>query len=257
MRYNICMAQFYVHESRSRHPARVARRKKHVRISWYTILTILIASIVLLLLGRLEGVHWQTLSFALFQSIYRITFAYILAFLIGVSIALIVGTGKISDILFPIFDVLQNIPSFALIPIFAYFFGYTDFMIIIFAATSIVWPILFAVLSATRGAKEELNDAAYIFGARGFKKITHYLAPLSYPAMITGSIIGIAIGWEAVIGAEIIGNAGGFGAFIDMATKYGITAEVYAGTIGILLLVFILNRLIWSPLLSQNRHHYA
>ena len=251
------MAQFYVHESRSRHPAHVARRKKHLRTSWYTILIILVASSVLVSLGFAEGINWQSLSIALFQSIYRITLAYFIALVLGVSIALLSGTGRVSDVLFPVFDVLQNIPSFALIPIFAYFLGYTDYMIIIFAATSIIWPILFAVMASTRGAKEELNDASYIFGARGRKRIIHFLAPLSFPSIITGSIIGIAIGWEAVIGAEIIGNAGGFGAFIENATKFGITGEVYAGTTAILILVFILNRLIWSPLLSQNKHHHA
>ncbi len=251
------MAQFYVHELKSRHPAHVARRRKHIRISWYTILVILVASLILAELGFAQGVNWQSLSLALFESIYRIAFAYVMALILGVGIALLVGTGKTSDILFPIFDVLQNVPSFALIPIFAYFFGYTDFMIIIFAATSIIWPILFAVLTATRGASEELNDAAYIFGARGSKRILNFLAPLSFPAMITGSIIGIAIGWEAVIGAEIIGKAGGFGAFIDKASQSGITAEVYAGTIAILILVFIINRLIWSPLLTQTRHHHG
>lgn len=211
----------------------------------------------LALSGYFAHVGWLPLGQALAHTAYRLVIAYAIALALGASIALLVGWSPFADFLFPVFDILQNVPSFALLPIFIYFLGWTDQMIILFAVTSIVWPILFSVLTAIRGVHTDLNDAATIFGARGLRRIPAYLAPLAFPALLTGSVVGIAIGWEAVIGAEIIGSTSGFGAFISGAGAGGVNPTVVAGTLGILLIVFVANRIIWAPLLAESAKRYA
>jgi ABC-type nitrate/sulfonate/bicarbonate transport system permease component len=207
--------------------------------------------------GYFTGVGWSTLINAVLYTTYRLVLAYGIALVIGTAIGLLVGWSPFSDHLFPVFDILQNIPSFALIPFFIYFFGYTDQMIILFAVSSIIWPILFAILAAIKSAHTDLSDAATIFGARGLKRIPHYLTPLSLPAILTGSIVGIAIGWEAVIGGEIITNISGFGSFIKDASSTGVNQEAVAGMCVILVIVFLVNRLVWAPLLSESSRRYA
>lgn len=214
-------------------------------------------ALVLALYGYFGAVAWPALIEAVLRTTYRIAFAYGIALALGVSVALLVGWSPFADFLFPFFDILQNLPSFALIPLFIYFFGYTNQMIILFAVSSIVWPILFSVLTAIKSAHKDLDDAATIFGARGFKRVSHYLAPLSFPAMLTGSIVGIAIGWEAVIGAEIITSVAGFGEFIKTAGVSGISQASVAGMLVILVIVFVVNRLVWSPLLAESARRYA
>ena len=218
-----------------------------------------IISVVLLFatFGYFGGVAWPTLIEAVLHTTYRLALAYGIALVLGVALALLVGWSSFSDMLFPIFDVLQNVPSFALIPLFIYFFGFTSEMIILFAVSSIIWPILFAVLTAIKSAHKDLNDAATIFGAQGLRRIRFYLAPLSFPAILTGSIVGIAIGWEAVIGAEIITNIAGFGDFIKEASASGISQSMVAGTFAILVIVFTVNRLVWAPLLAESSKRYA
>jgi len=216
-----------------------------------------LATLILVATGYFGSVSWSVLGSALAHTTIRIALAYVIAVALGVSIALIVGASPLSDSFFPIFDILQNIPSFALLPFFIYFLGYNDIMIILFAVTSIIWPILFSVLAAIKSAHTDLSDAATIFGARGFKRIRFYLAPLSLPAILTGSIVGIAIGWEAIIGAEIIAKIVGFGGFIEAASATGVNQTTLAGMLAILLIVFIINRVIWTPLLAESSKRYA
>jgi len=218
---------------------------------------IIIAAIILTASGYFKDVDLLTLGNAVFHTTFRLAFAYGIALILGVSIALLVGWSPFSDTLFPIFDILQNIPSFALIPIFIYFFGFTSEMVILFAVSSIIWPILFSVLTAIKNAHSGLNDAATIFGATGLRRIFYYLAPLSFPSVLTGSIVGIAIGWEAVIGAEIIINISGFGTFIESAGASGINQATVAGILVILVIVFVINRLVWAPLLADSSKRYA
>jgi NitT/TauT family transport system permease protein len=231
--------------------------KVRARRSWAIIIALILVTFIFLALGHFAQVGWEALGLALLRTLYRVLASYGLALVVGVAIALLVGWSPWIDFFFPVFDVLQNVPSFALLPLFIYFLGYGDFMIIIFAVSSIVWPILFAILTAIKSTHSDLNDAATIFGANGLKRIAYYLAPLSSPAIVTGSIVGIAIGWESVIGAEIIAGAGGFGAFIKNAGASGLNPTTIAGTIAILVLVFIVNRLIWAPLLAESTQRYA
>jgi NitT/TauT family transport system permease protein len=235
------------------HRAHLKRRRR----TWIIMTGVICAALVLAAFGYFGTVGWTALVEAITRTTYRLVLAYGIALLLGVSIALVVGWFSLTDALFPVFDVLQNIPSFALIPFFIYFLGYTDWMIILFAVSSITWPILFAVLAAIKGAHKDLSDAATIFGAKGLRRIAYYLAPLSYPAILTGSIVGIAIGWESVIGAEIIVNTSGFGAFIKTASTSGINQAAIAGMFVILIIVFVINRLIWAPLLAESSKRYA
>jgi sulfonate transport system permease protein len=233
-----------------------AHRQRHRR-SWIVMAVIIGIALLLAASGYFNGVSWPVLIDAVLRSTLRLALAYGIALALGVGIALLVGWSSWNDFLFPVFDVLQNIPSFALIPLFIYFLGFTDVMIVLFAVSSMIWPILFAVLTAIKGAHTDLGDAATIFGAKGLRRIRYYLAPLSFPAMLTGSVVGIAMGWDNVIGAEIIANIAGFGAFVKTADASGISQSASAGILAILVIVFVLNRLLWAPLLSESSRRYA
>ncbi len=240
-------------QTKAWHRAHLLRHQR----TWLIMAIIVSVALLFVASGYFNGVTWPALVDAVARTTYRLAIAYGIALLLGVALALIVGWSPFIDFFFPFFDILQNLPSFALFPLFIYFLGFTDLMIILFAVSSIVWPILFAVLTAIKSAHNDLNDAATIFGARGLKRIPYYLAPLSFPAMLTGSIVGIAIGWESVIGAEIIANVTGFGAFIKNVDASGISPTAIAGALGILVIVFIINRLVWAPLLTESSRRYA
>ncbi len=221
------------------------------------LLTIFIIAGIFLAAGFFAGVAWRELALSLWQSFYRLAGGYAIGLLLGAGISLFVGWTSYANRVFPLFDLLQNIPSFAVLPIFVYFLGYSDTMIILFTATGVMWPILFAVLTAIKNTGQDLNDAATIFGAVGWPRIWAYLLPLSLPAIVTGSVVGLAIGWESVIGAEIIGSVGGIGSFINHAGSVGVSPALFAGILGILAVVFALNRLVWAPLLSDSARRYA
>lgn len=242
------------------HPKTRSLHRSHARryrLAWLLMTVIVTGACAFFFAGYFTGVSWVQLLEAVTHTTFRLATAYGIALLIGLTVALLVGWSPLIDLFFPIFDILQNLPSYALFPLFIFFMGYSDLMIVLFAVTSIVWPIIFSILTAIKNAHRDLNDAATIFGATGLKRIRFYLAPLSFPAVLTGSIVGIAIGWEAVIGAEIISNNEGFGAFILHADAGGISPPAIAGALVILVIVFVVNRLVWAPLLSESGRRYA
>lgn len=236
----------------SSHGIKIYRHRFHL---WLIIIALFVPLALLFWLGRLGTATNIELFTSLALSLSRLILAYAISLIIAVGLAVTIGGTRLGTLLLPLFDLLQNVPSFALIPVFVLLLGYTNTMAVTFAATAIIWPILFYVLNAIHLARAELNEAATIFGATGSKRIWHYLIPLSFPAIITGSLVGISVGWEAIIGIEIIGFPNGIGVFLTRAGENGDTAVLWAGIGFILFLVFVINRAIWTPLLRRAQSY--
>jgi len=234
--------------ARSHHSFKLRKSRHYFSVFAVFVVAILIA---LVIIGETGRVPMGTILSGLGLSLYRLVLAYAISLIIAVIIAVSTSGTKFGNSLIPIFDLLQNLPSFALIPLFVYLFGYTDQMAIIFAATSILWPILFYMIHALNTARKDWNDAATIFGATGWKRLWFYSLPVSFPALVTGSIVGVSVGWEAIIGVEIIGLSSGIGVFLNGAI--GADKQAFAAGLGLLLFsVLLINRLVWMPLLKRT-----
>ena len=233
------------------HLFKIYRKSYHVLIAF----GILILPIVFILVaGRIGHLSAQILIVSIAVSLLRLTFAYLVSLFLAIVLAVLFGQGRLAGFFVPVFDLFQNIPSFALIPVFIVLFGKTNTMAILFAITSMLWPILFYILGAFRNVRTELNEAATLFGAIGYKRAIYYLIPLSYQSMIIGSIVSISIGWEAIIGIELISLASGIGSFLNSISSAN-QSELIFGVISLLLVVFSINKLVWMPLLRKAQSY--
>ena len=230
------------------HGFHLTKKRKHKITTWFFVFIIFMA---VLTIGISAGSSVSQLFSALSLSLYRLVLAYLVSLAVAVVVVVLIGSGNLGDFFIPIFDLMQNLPSFALIPVFVIWFGYTNLMTIIFAATSIVWPILFYMLHALKTVKKDTEDAVTVFGARGLKKILYFSLPVIFPSAVTGSIVGFSIGWEAIIGVEIIGLSNGIGPFLNNSGSNNKT--LILGIAALLLVVFLINRLIWMPLLKKSQ----
>ncbi len=161
---------------------------------------------VLFILYALPFSHEQKLLFItdLSYSSARLIVAYAVSIILAMVFALFMTRGKIGAFFLPFFDVMQSFPTFAMLPLVVRVFGAGNTTVIIFLVVTIIWPVLFAIISSQKLVKEEWDEAAEVFGATGWRRLVHYYIPLSYPGIVTGSIVGLGEGWEAVVGAEII-----------------------------------------------------
>ena len=119
------------------HGFRITKKNKHKKIFGLFLLLFLAIIATIIYLSGDSGI---LLLSSLSLSLFRLIIAYLISLIIAIVIAVSVSNTKIGDYMIPVFDLLQNLPSFALIPLFIFWFGYTNTMTIIFAATSILWP---------------------------------------------------------------------------------------------------------------------
>jgi ABC-type nitrate/sulfonate/bicarbonate transport system permease component len=192
-----------------------------------------------------------TLMFDFISSFYRIVIAYCIAVVIAWLLAVLFYRGMRSKIALPIFDVLQSFPTFAALPIAAYILGASNITIIIFLVITIIWPILFSIVSSLKLIRQDWNEAVSIYNVRGLSYIVWFLIPITLPGLITGSIIGLGEGWEALIATEmIVGTPKGLGSFFQtFSHDLNVTA---LGICGFLLVIFVINKFVWLSLLEWS-----
>ncbi|GEM_PF-432272 len=231
-----------------RNRMKIYKSRVHLAV---TFLIIVAPFLFLLFFAQIERIAISDLYQDVFLSIARLVIAFIIAAVLAWLLAILFYKGHRSHVVLPLFDILQSFPTFAILPFALHYWGQSDLTVIFFLVLTIIWPILFSVLSSLKLAKHDWEEAVEIYRLPNWNYFLKYIWPLSIPGLITGSIIGLGEGWGALVATEIIVNLpGGLGGFFQTHAQSGIITTF--GILGLLIIVFSINKLLWSPLLEAS-----
>lgn len=209
--------------------------------------------IFLLVFSQLAHIAVGTLVTDLLVSFGRLLVAYIIAAILGWICAVAFYRGQRAAVALPLFDVLQSFPTFALLPLAITTFGPSNLTIMFFLVVTIIWPVFFSLISSLKLMRKDWQEAAAIYGVSGWLYLRKFLIPVSLPGLITGSIVGLGEGWEALVATEvIIGLHRGLGSFFQ-TYSHNVTITIF-GIVGFLLVIFSINKVIWLSLLDWSHH---
>lgn len=221
---------------------------------------IIAALLILGLLFSFSNLDLKQVLDGFIVSLIRTGVSYCIAVTIAIIIALLITSSRwVEGLLLPVFDVLQSFPSFALFPVLVVALKNSpEFVIISVLSLAMIWPILFSIIGGIKNRRQDLEEAATIFGAQGFKRLIHFTLPDLLPSIITGSIIGWGEGWEFIIGAELLVKTNiGIGSYLGSLGQRQENAALAFGIVMLLMLLFIINRLVWLPLLAKATSYSA
>lgn len=143
-------------------------------------------------------------------SLQKLSLSYALAVICGVPLGLLIGRYKYIDwLVSPIFDAIRFVPPIAWVPFSILWFG-TGLL----APTMIVFIAAFApcVINASRGVQlinPVLIEASRTLGTSPALSFWRVLLPGASTQIIAGMRIGAGLGWQSLVGAElIVGNTG-------------------------------------------------
>lgn len=175
-----------------------------------------------------------TIQQHLASSVQRYLLGFGLAAALGVPLGLAMGWFRwLDDIVSPLVEAIRFVAPIAWVPFAALWFG-----------TGIGGPMLIifmgafppALINAYRGARfvDPLYvEAAQTLGAGSWRVITEVLLPASVPSIIAGLRISAGLGWQSLIGAELIVASSGIGYLIVKGQSAISTSTVMAGMIAI------------------------
>jgi NitT/TauT family transport system permease protein len=148
-------------------------------------------------------------------SLFRVTWGFGLAVLLGVPFGLALGWFRRARQAFnPLIQVLRPISPIAWIPIAIIWFGVTDAAPIFLIFLASVFPITVAAMAAVRGVQPVYLRAARNFGLTRWQMFRRVILPATLPQIITGLRIALGIAWLVVVAAEMIAANSGLGYLI-------------------------------------------
>jgi NitT/TauT family transport system permease protein len=186
-----------------------------------------------------------TLQQHLASSFGRFAAGFGLAVLIGIPLGLMMGWFRWLDaVVSPLFDALRFVAPIAWVPFAALWFG-----------TGLGGPVLVifsgafppCVINAYRGARyvePRFLEAAQTLGATHFRMITEVLLPASVPSIVAGLRISAGLGWQSLVGAELIVASSGIGYLLVKGQSNISTSIVMSGMIAIGLVGFAIDVLL-------------
>jgi NitT/TauT family transport system permease protein len=175
-----------------------------------------------------------TLPMHLLSSFERYAYGFLLAAAVGVPLGLLMGWFRwLDDIVTPVFDGLRFIAPIAWVPFAALWFG-----------TGIGGPIMIifsgafppCLINAYRGAKfvdKTYIEAARMLGTGNVRTIVEVLLPAAFPSIVAGLRVGAGLGWQSLVGAELIVASAGVGYMMVQGQSNVSTPTVVAGMIAI------------------------
>ncbi len=183
-----------------------------------------------------------TLQAHLASSLLRFLSGFALAAIIGVPLGLAMGWFRWLDyIVAPLFEAVRFVAPIAWVPFAALWFG-----------TGIGGPVLIifagafppCLINAYRGARyvdRLLIEAAQTLGAGNRRIIFEILLPASLPSIVAGLRVSAGLGWQSLVGAELIVVSAGIGYLMVQGQGNLNTAVVMSGMIAIGIIGVILD----------------
>jgi ABC-type nitrate/sulfonate/bicarbonate transport system permease component len=175
-------------------------------------------------------------------SIGRFLMGWAIAVCVGVPLGLLMGWYRLLDeIITPLFDAVRFVAPLAWVPLAALWFG-----------TGIGGPLLIifvgsfapCLISAYRGARlvdKRFVEAGQTLGASSLQMLWHVLLPGAFPSIIAGLRVSAGLGWQSLVGSELIVVGAGLGYLMVQGQGNLSTTTVMAGMIGIGIVGFLID----------------
>jgi NitT/TauT family transport system permease protein len=186
-----------------------------------------------------------TLQRHLLSSFARFGMGFGLAVLIGIPLGLAMGWFRWLDaIVSPVFDALRFVAPIAWVPFAALWFGTGIGGPVLVIFTGAFPPCLINAYRGARYVDRWLIEAAQTLGARNYQIITEVLLPASVPSIVAGLRVSAGLGWQSLVGAELIVASSGIGYLLVKGQANISTSIVMAGMIAIGVVGFAIDALL-------------
>jgi len=175
-------------------------------------------------------------------SLFRVTWGFTLAVIIGVPLGLVLGWyTRLFQAFNPILQILRPISPIAWIPIAILWFGVSDAAPIFLIFLASVFPITVSAIAAVQNMQPVYLRAARNFGLSRSELFRQVIFRACLPQIITGIRIALGVAWLVVVAAEMIAVNSGLGYLIIDARNAGkrydlvVAGMVMIGLIGLIL----------------------
>ena len=182
---------------------------------------------------------------AVLASSRRVIVGFVLASAFSVPLGIVLGVSRPAKAFFdPIISLLRPLPSITWIPLTMLWLGIGEVQkyAIVFMGTWIY--VLLYTMESTKRVDPILIRAALNLGASKKAIMREVVLPGSFPGIISGLKVTLAISWSTVLSAELVAANQGLGALIWRGKDFNNLALVLVGMVSISITVLVMDMLV-------------
>jgi taurine transport system permease protein len=188
-----------------------------------------------------RGYMDATLGQHLCASLQRILAAFGAALATAIPCGVLIGRSRIArGVLDPLIEFYRPIPPLAYLPLIVIWFGIGEFAKALLIYLAIFAPIAISTANGVRNVDVAKLRAAQALGASNGQLIRYVVLPHALPDVLSGTRIGLGVGWSTLVAAELIAATRGLGFMVQSASQYLATDVVLVGILVIAFIAFAL-----------------
>ncbi len=195
------------------------------------------------------GIIGGQITEAMFRSIGRLLFGFIIASTLGLFLGYLIWRFKlIDDTLGFLVVALQSIPSIVWLPLAIVWFGLGEAAILFVVTIGATWTMTMNTTSGFKNVPPLYQRVAKTFGSSGFHLLRTVIIPASVPQIISGMRLAWAFSWRALMAGELLGAGGGLGHLLETGRSLGQMDLVISVMIIIAIIGTIIDNVVFSKL---------
>ncbi len=172
-----------------------------------------------------DGTLWGHTAITL----VRIGWAFALAAVLGVGVGLAMGLWRrLRDGLDPVFAVIYPIPSILFLPLVSFLVPPGEIALVVTTAVTSFFLIAFTTTHGVHQIDHLVVEAAFHYGARGWRLFATVLLPGALPFIFTGLRLGLGFALIVVVAVEIVAASRGLGALLWLSWQILKVEDMYA-----------------------------
>ncbi|WP_206047341.1 ABC transporter permease [Noviherbaspirillum denitrificans] len=153
-------------------------------------------------------------------SLYRLFAGFGLGSAGGIAFGILLGLSPgLRSYVDPLFNVLRQLPTVALIPLFILIFGIGETFKVFIVIKATFFIVALAAHDAIRSLSARFFEVAAIYRLTRWQTVRRIVLPAIIPATLTGVRIALGRSWMVLVGAELLAADSGLGQMMEMGRQ--------------------------------------
>jgi sulfonate transport system permease protein len=176
-------------------------------------------------------------------SLYRLFAGFALGGAAGLAAGVLLGLSKpLRAYVEPTFNVLRQLPTVALIPLFILVLGIGESFKVFIVAKATFFIVALAAHDAIRNLPARYFEVAAVYRFSRWSVVRRIALPAIVPDVLTGVRIALSRSWMVLVGAELLAADSGLGQMMEMGRQMFRLDVVMVGVVLTGVIGFVLDR---------------
>jgi sulfonate transport system permease protein len=153
-------------------------------------------------------------------SLYRLVLGFGIGAVAGVALGVLLATSRQAQTyLGPTFQLLRQVPTLALTPMFILLFGIGETLKIVIILKSTIYPVTLATMEGVRNIPRQYVEVGQAFRLRPWAQFRYIIFPATVPAILTGVRVALGRSWMVLVAVELLAADTGIGQMMEVGRQ--------------------------------------